>query len=68
MLSRQDDRCAICRTEIPGGRHGIFNIDHNHQTGEVRGLLCSKCNVGLGCFKDDLLVLESAIDYLKGTK
>jgi hypothetical protein len=39
-------------------------VDHGHETGEVRGLLCSNCNLGLGYFKDNPKYLEGAIKYL----
>ena len=55
--------CAICGMK---GRdqNTRFAIDHNHKTGQVRGLLCKRCNQGLGKFRDDIDVLQSAIDYL----
>lgn len=59
-LIKQNNRCAICG--------GLFvetpRIDHNHDTGEVRGLLCNSCNGGIGLFKDDLALIKKAIDYL----
>jgi hypothetical protein len=63
MLEQQGNRCAICRTDKPGGK-GRFHVDHDHQTGEVRGLLCNNCNRALGHFKDNVLILEQAIRYL----
>lgn len=45
-----------------------LSIDHNHQTGKVRGLLCHHCNVGLGHFKDNIELLNSALDYLIKTE
>lgn len=39
-------------------------IDHDHSTGEIRGILCSKCNSGLGLFKDNKILLQNAINYL----
>jgi hypothetical protein len=53
MISQQDNRCAICGTMEWGGKSGEPHIDHDHITGEVRGLLCASCNYGLGCFKDE---------------
>src|SRR3990172_7927579 len=45
MLQKQGGRCAICRTDVPGGRGGkSFATDHDHVTGIVRGLLCQRCN------------------------
>jgi len=64
MLERQGGRCAICLTQTPGGK-GTFHVDHDHRTGRVRGLLCRKCNIGLGCFKDDWARLQSAVSYLR---
>ena len=48
MLRDQDGKCAICGTTEPGGRRGVFAVDHDHQTGRVRGLLCFPCNRRLG--------------------
>ena len=65
MLSAQDFRCAICKNPDPGGRHNSWNVDHCHTSGRVRGLLCTKCNRGLGLFSDNQTSLLSAVDYLK---
>jgi len=63
MLKDQDGVCAICGKpdEVEGRR---MAIDHNHDTGEVRGLLCGTCNRGLGNFQDNIEMLEKAKDYL----
>lgn len=63
MLAGQGGRCAICRTDEPGGK-GNFHVDHCHDTGVIRGLLCTRCNQGLGYFGDDPNMLGRAIDYL----
>jgi hypothetical protein len=63
MFAAQDQKCAICRTETPGGR-GCFHVDHDHDTGKVRGLLCHRCNTSLGGFGDSVDVLRAAIAYL----
>jgi hypothetical protein len=63
LLETQDARCAICRTDTPGGKGG-WHVDHNHATGLVRGLLCTNCNQGLGQFADDPDRLRAAADYL----
>jgi hypothetical protein len=65
LLAAQDSCCAICGTSDPGGRGDGFVVDHCHSTGKIRGLLCTKCNTGLGQFKDDPDVLAKAIKYLK---
>lgn len=62
MLRNQSGVCAIC-----GGNGGEreMAVDHSHDTGKIRGLLCSKCNVMLGMARDDINTLECAIRYLK---
>lgn len=59
---RQEKCCAICKEEIT-----LLNsaIDHNHDTGEFRGVLCKQCNRALGMFKDNPAVLKSAVEYLE---
>lgn len=64
LLILQEHKCAICKTQAPGGRVLNWTVDHDHETGEVRGLLCSECNWALGGFKDDPLLLEQALRYL----
>lgn len=64
MLLQQDGRCAICRTDRPGGRGELWHIDHCHVTNRVRGLLCHNCNVGIGNFRDDRQLLLKAAEYL----
>jgi len=61
LFEAQRGCCAICRTKAAR----ILDIDHDHQTGEVRGLLCKDCNIGIGRFKDQPERLESAIRYLR---
>src|SRR5262245_41793994 len=60
--------CAICeQPETAIGVHGeirLLNVDHDHVTGKVRGLLCSNCNTALGLFRDEVRNLVSAIKYL----
>ena len=66
MLAEQHGRCACCGTTKPGGgkREGTFYVDHCHATGEVRGLLCHKCNSGLGALGDDLDGVMNMVYYL----
>ena len=63
LLRSQGGGCAICGSE-DSGWDGRFSVDHNHDTGEVRALLCNSCNRGLGFFKDSPDVLQSAKEYL----
>lgn len=63
MCIAQHDRCAICRKRSVRR----FHVDHKHNTKRVRGLLCHKCNLGLGHFNDSLLRLRAAINYLERT-
>lgn len=60
---KQNGRCAICG-KIINEFTKDFAIDHNHKTGEVRGLLCMNCNIGLGAFRDNKTIMRKAIDYL----
>jgi hypothetical protein len=62
MLARQGGACAICGS--PPGKHRLA-IDHNHETGKVRGLLCIRCNTALGSLRDDETLLHRALAYLK---
>jgi hypothetical protein len=64
MLVAQNGCCAVCGTFMPGGR-GRWHVDHCSKTGEIRALLCSTCNPGLGFFKHDIDLLQRAIDYLR---
>lgn len=69
MLEKQDNVCAICLLDEQGlnnsGKKKRLAIDHNHETGEVRGLLCTKCNMALGRFDDSIEKIERALNYLK---
>lgn len=60
LLKSQDGVCAICG-KSPKGR---LHIDHNHDTGEVRGLLCFRCNFGLSYFSENYSILQKASEYL----
>jgi len=68
LAESQGHRCAICRTDNPGGgptRRGYWHVDHDHGTGAIRGLLCMDCNVGLGRLGDSVEGLERALAYLR---
>jgi hypothetical protein len=63
MFTKQDGCCAICKKPQVEFKRA-FAVDHDHKTGEIRGLLCSKCNITLGNSNDDVAILEQAIQYL----
>lgn len=62
MLDRQNGGCAVCHTTVTGGRNRYFDVDHDHETGLVRGLLCRRCNITLGhyeCFQNMAQMFEA---------
>jgi len=65
MLAEQDHRCAICRSEISESNS---HIDHCHDSGLVRAVLCPGCNQGLGNFRENTDALEMAIAYLQAVR
>lgn len=68
MLLAQKGVCAICdnpETKMESGTLRLLSVDHNHETGAVRGLLCSNCNLAIGYACDDVTVLQKAIGYLR---
>ena len=66
MFARQSGVCAICGGAESGTRlSGRMCVDHNHQTGEIRGILCAPCNRGIGLLRDSSNVLLKAAEYLK---
>jgi hypothetical protein len=67
MLEEQGGGCAICRTVTPGRGKRSFCVDHDHNDGRIRGLLCMNCNCALGFFQDDIRLIGRAIAYLGGT-
>lgn len=65
MLAAQGGACAICGVSGPEDcRYGVLVIDHDHETGEVRGLLCPTCNSGIGLLGDNLETVQRAVEYL----
>jgi hypothetical protein len=63
MFAQQDGKCAICKL-ISKQK---LCVDHDHSTGKVRGLLCKKCNWGIGLFGDKPNFLRTAADYLESS-
>lgn len=66
LLRCQNGVCAICGNGHVGRNNAShFAVDHDHSSGKIRGLLCSKCNMGIGYFGDDIAKLQNAIEYLR---
>lgn len=66
LVDLQGGRCAACGDVPSGAGHcGRLHVDHDHETGAIRGLLCVTCNQGLGQFKDSTVRLQKAIMYLQ---
>lgn len=73
LLKSQNNCCAICKVHIDEhkkrkGEKNNFAVDHCHETNKIRGLLCYKCNMGLGYFNDSIEKLETALNYLRLNK
>ena len=67
LFKSQNGTCAICNNPETATRLGkvkALSVDHCHKSGAIRGLLCSDCNTGIGKLKDDVKILQSAIQYL----
>lgn len=73
LFDKQGGRCAICgKEEVKAQSRGngsspttdSLHVDHDHETGNVRGLLCYRCNTGIGKMFDDPVLLRKAADYL----
>ena len=76
MYKAQSGVCAICKLPetritrpnaktLGNGDIPRLSVDHDHETGRVRGLLCYKCNIGIGHLQDSIEILQEAIEYLK---
>lgn len=66
QLESQGNCCAICGVDRElNGKRQRFSVDHDHKTGKFRGLICNDCNLLIGKAKDEVGILEVAIEYLK---
>lgn len=63
LYEKQEFKCAICKVELIWSKQGL-HVDHCHATNTLRGLLCGRCNMGLGYFKDNADVLLEAANYI----
>ena len=67
IIASQGGRCAICREPFPTDRlptRGEQHVDHDHATGKVRGILCGRCNTGIGLLGENIASLQRAQSYL----
>ena len=62
LYAQADGKCQICGAPRGARNHAL---DHCHSTNKLRGILCTKCNIGLGYFDDDIERLRAAIQYLE---
>ena len=62
MEREQNGLCAICRQTC--GMRTALSVDHDHRSGAIRGLLCHRCNLALGLFREDANLLRQALEYL----
>lgn len=67
ILALQNNKCAICNIDQSNHKRP-FDVDHCHETGSIRGLLCMRCNRAMGLFKDNIDILLKAASYLKKNK
>ena len=68
FFKSHNNKCNICNIKVKKNVNLAINqgvIDHCHETKMVRGLLCNQCNKALGCFKDDITAMKSAIKYME---
>lgn len=68
IIESQNNCCAICGTDKPGGRHNVLHIDHCHDTDSIRGALCDKCNRGLGMFNHSPERMRRAAEYIENAR
>ena len=64
MLEEQGGVCKVCGKFELRSKSKYMVVDHCHTTGDVRGILCHKCNTALGLFNDDVDIMKKAIEYL----
>ena len=67
IFLKQDGKCAICGAHQSNERRAL-DVDHDHTTSVVRGLLCNACNKAIGLLNEDISILQSAIEYLEKHK
>ena len=65
LFREQGGVCAICGGPPGNAKSPHFHVDHDHETGQVRGLLCHSCNTGIGSLKDNPDLLRKAVEYIE---
>jgi hypothetical protein len=65
MLEAQGGVCAICRLPDSAIAKTVLCVDHDHRTGDVRGLLCNRCNTAIGLLRDDASIILAAMEYVR---
>ena len=65
LCKAQGGTCAICKSKETGRNDQWFCVDHDHATGNVRGLLCNNCNRALGLFQDNESIIKTAEQYVR---
>jgi hypothetical protein len=67
-LAAQGGGCAICGETDPAKHRGrrYFHVDHDHDSGVIRGILCGQCNTAIGMLKDSSILAQAAVQYLAG--
>lgn len=63
LVDNQKGKCAICENDLKD-THDVC-VDHNHETGKIRAILCRRCNLGIGHLQDSIVVVKSALKYLE---
>ncbi len=63
ILKDQGSVCAICKSTTSSKKR--MHVDHDHATGQIRGILCTRCNFAIGCLKDEPLLIEAALKYVQ---
>lgn len=65
LITLCNNKCEICGIDAKFSTKQVLNIDHDHSTGDIRGMLCGKCNKGLGLLGDNLESLKKVVNYLE---
>lgn len=67
LYHRQGGRCGICKRRLYSKRYKAFCVDHDHETGDIRGLLCHNCNGAIGMLRDCPATIKNAAVWVEGT-